>query len=149
MNGKRILVAQGVNLDLLGRRETDIYGQLSPSALEAEIQAFAVAVQPLYPSLAFSLSFFQTNHEGLFLDELSRDWDGIIINPGAWTHQSLALGDRLRGLGTPFIEVHLSNIAAREAYRHHSYSAPHARGVVYGLGVGSYKAALVGLLAIL
>ena len=92
------------------------------------------------------LHFYQSNSEADFLNEISKKWDGALINPGAWTHTSLALGDRLAALQLPFVEVHISNLSQREDFRKHSYLSPHAVGVVYGFGLGSYGAALIGLL---
>ena len=80
------------------------------------------------------------------MNEIAKPYDGALLNPGAWTHTSLALGDRLAAVRLPFIEVHLSHLDKREAFRSNSYSAPHALGVVYGLGIDSYIAALAGLL---
>lgn len=141
-----LLVINGVNLDLLGKREPSVYGHEDLAAVEEKIRKALPTLQSWY-QLTISCHFFQSNHEGEFLEKLSASpWDGIIMNPGAWTHTSLALGDRLKALAIPFAEVHISNIAAREAFRHHSYSAPHASGVVYGFGTSSYLAALLGLL---
>jgi 3-dehydroquinate dehydratase-2 len=143
----RVLVANGVNLDLLGRREVGIYGRVALAEIEAGLARDAAAAAQLAGlDAGVELSFFQSNDEAEFLAELDKGWDGALINAGAWTHTSLALADRLKGLELPFVELHLSNLAAREEFRHHSYSAPHAAGVVYGLGPASYIAALVGLL---
>lgn len=135
----RILVANGVNLDLLGQREPGVYGKGTLADLEAHVRALAPE--------GVALTFFQTNDEALFLAKISDGWDGAVINPGAWTHTSLALADRLKGLALPFVEVHLSNTMAREEFRHRSYSAPHAAGIVIGLGFDSYVAGLTGLVA--
>ena len=144
----KILIANGVNLDLLGKREPDIYGSSTLLDLEAFLQEQrAVLLNAGLPR--FDLSLFQSNDEGAFLSKLSEGWDGAIINAGAWTHTSLALADRLAALSLPFIEVHLSNLSRREPYRHHSYAAPHARGVVFGAGFDSYSMALYGLLRLL
>lgn len=142
----RILVAQGVNLDLLGIREPEIYGSDSLASIEAMLRRLAPGLAQLAGLPSPELHFFQSNHEGLFLDQLSLGWDAALINAGAWTHTSLALADRLAGLRLPFVEVHLSNLAKREAFRHHSYAAPHALGVCYGFGAVSYISALSGLL---
>lgn len=141
-----ILVIHGVNLDLLGQREPEVYGHLSLAGIEDKIRKSI----PLFDSwfgVGINCQFYQTNHEGQFLEKLSdQAWDGIVMNPGAWTHTSLALADRLAALMIPYAEVHLSNIAARESFRHHSYSAPKASGVVYGFGDCSYLAGMLGLL---
>lgn len=140
-----ILVANGVNLDLLGRREPDIYGRFSIQNLQDRLLQQAQQFEQVFAA-EFSLNFYQSNQEGLFLDKLSeQDWDAILINPGAWTHSSIALADRLKGLAIPYIEIHISNTAKREAFRHQSYTAPHALGVISGLGPLSYEAALFAI----
>jgi 3-dehydroquinate dehydratase-2 len=144
--GPRILVAQGVNLDLLGKREPEIYGAATLSDIEAQLRADAPSLSLLAGVPVCELSFFQSNSEGEFLAHLSQGFDGILINPGAWTHTSLALADRLKGLAVPYVEVHLSNIASRESIRHVSLTAPAAEGCVSGLGIGSYRVGLLGLL---
>ncbi len=141
----RILVAHGVNLDLLGKREPQIYGSEGLVDIEALLRKSSPSLAALVGLEPPELSFFQSNHEGVFLDKLSEAWDGALINAGAWTHTSLALADRLAGLALPFVEVHLSNLARREEFRHFSYSAPHAKGVCYGFGLGSYISGLAGL----
>ncbi len=141
----RILVAHGVNLDLLGRREPHIYGSEGLDDIELLLRKSSPALATLLGLAPPELSFFQSNHEGVFLDKLSEGWDGALINAGAWTHTSLALADRLAGLGLPFVEVHLSNLSKREEFRHFSYAAPHAKGVCYGFGLGSYLSGLSGL----
>lgn len=144
-----ILVANGVNLDLLGTRESAHYGNFTLVDLERSLTAYGAVIAPLYSGLAPTLSFFQTNDEAAFLHRLSdpaKPWDGAICNFAAWTHTSVAIADRLRAIGKPYIEVHISNVAAREPFRHRSYCAPGATGVVFGLGQASYHAALAGLL---
>lgn len=141
----KILVANGVNLDLLGKREPEIYGQHTLADIEGRLRALSPVFAQSFQLANVSLHFFQSNHEGLFLEELSKGWDGALINAGAWTHTSLALADRLAALGLIFVEVHLSNLSKREEFRHHSFAAPHAAGVVYGFGPESYVAALSGL----
>ena len=138
-----ILIANGVNLDLLGTREPEIYGAKNLENLTQELQAF---LSTFVLKASVNLEFFQSNSEEAFLDKVSQDYVGALINPGAWTHTSLALADRLSAVGLPFVEVHLSHIGRREDFRKHSYSSQHALGVVYGLGFGSYYAALAGLL---
>lgn len=145
----KILIANGVNLDLLGRREPHIYGKHTLADVETRLRAVSAMLTKTFQLPTVHLHFFQSNHEGLFLDELSKGWDGALINAGAWTHTSLALADRLVALQLPFVEVHLSNLSKREEFRQHSYAAPHAAGVVYGFGVESYVAALSGLYATL
>jgi 3-dehydroquinate dehydratase-2 len=131
-------VASGVNLDLLGRREPGIYGRATLADLEALARSEFAARAELY--------FAQTNVEAEYLALLDGEWSGAVINPGAWTHTSLALADRLAGLELPFVEVHLSNTAAREAFRHHSYTARLAVGVVQGFGINSYLLGIDGIL---
>jgi 3-dehydroquinate dehydratase-2 len=144
---KRILIAHGVNLDLLGQREPEIYGSTTLANVEDELRKINPALAKAFGLEATDLTFYQSNHEGLFLEKISEGWDGAVINPGAWTHTSLALADRLAGLKLPFAEVHLSNLAKREAFRQHSYSAPHAIGVCFGFGSASYVSGLSGLYA--
>ncbi len=140
-----VLVAHGVNLDLLGQREADHYGAQTLKDVNAKIEAWGKKLAAAV-GCELVIEFFQSNEEAAFLQQLSaKKWDGIVINPGAWTHTSLALADRLKALGIPYVETHLSNIAARESFRHFSYSAPHAQGVIFGLGGESYLAALTGL----
>ena len=142
----KILVAHGVNLDLLGTREPGIYGALTLTELNARLDAEAPSLAAIAGFTGVELVHFQSNVEAEFLAKLEGPYDGAILNPGAWTHTSLALADRLRALSLPFVEVHLSNVAAREEIRHRSFAAPHARGVVFGFGYASYAAGLLGLL---
>lgn len=142
---KKLLIANGVNLDLLGQREPEVYGSQSLTNLETTIKSYNEQLSKLY-QLECELRFFQTNSEEKFLDELSRShFDAAIINAGAWTHTSLALADRLAGLALPFVEVHISNIFNREPFRAHSYLAKGAIGSISGFGFTSYKLALAGL----
>jgi 3-dehydroquinate dehydratase-2 len=138
---RRILIASGVNLDLLGQREPEIYGHATLSDMEALLRREFDHLVDLH--------FLQSNVESMFLEALSGGWDGAVINPGAWTHTSLALADRLAGVRLPFVEVHLSNTTKREAIRHFSYCAPHALGIVQGFGIRSYLLGLSGLLQFL
>ena len=142
-----VLIANGVNLDLLGTREPGIYGSQSPGDLEAYLTDKAPKLAGCLGLSGCRLSFFQSNFEGAYLEKLGDDWDGIILNPGAWTHTSLALGDRLAALAVPFVEVHLSAVCQREDFRQRSFSAAHALGVVQGLGFDSYLAGLLALLS--
>lgn len=141
-----ILVAHGVNLDLLGTREPAVYGSLTLAGLEKRLAADAPSIASIAGVTDLTLSFYQSNDEAAFLAKLGGGFAGAVINPGAWTHTSLALADRLLALRLPFAEVHLSNIAAREEFRKTSFAAPHAHGVSYGFGYGSYAAGLLGLL---
>ena len=140
----RILTLHGPNLNLLGRREPEIYGHTTLADIHAamEAQARASGVQ---------LESFQSNSEGELIDRVqaatTEGIEFIIINPGGYTHTSIALRDALAGVAIPFIEVHLSNIHAREAFRKHSYFSDIAVGVICGLGAQGYELALAAALA--
>jgi 3-dehydroquinate dehydratase-2 len=140
-------VAQGVNLDLLGTREPEIYGTETLQTIEALVRQQSRGLAQVLGIEEPELHFRQSNDEGQYLSFLSEGWDGLLVNAGAWTHTSLALGDRLAALKVPFVEVHLSNLSRRESFRHYSYAAPHAIGVCYGFGANSYLSALCGLYA--
>ena len=138
MAGAAILVLNGPNLNLLGVREPKTYGSETLADIEEACLERAAA-------LDLALDFRQSNHEGQLVDwiqEARENADGIIINAGAYTHTSIAILDALRACELPIIEVHLSNIFAREAYRHHSYISSVARGVICGFGAQSYILAL-------
>jgi 3-dehydroquinate dehydratase II len=137
----RIGVLHGPNLRLLGRREPEIYGTTTLEQINEQLRALA-------ESLGVQLQTFQSNHEGEILDWIEAsapDLDGFLLNPAALTHGSVALRDALLGVGRPFVEVHLSNTAAREPFRHRSLLADVAVGVVFGFGVESYLSGLRGL----
>lgn len=141
----RILIANGVNLDLLGTRPKQFYGERSLKDLEAFLsQAIVPTTKALKTEI--QLTFFQSNDEASYLQKLGEDWHGALLNPGAWTHTSLALADRLEALQLPFVEVHLSHLAKREPWRQASYATRHSLGVVYGFGFDSYLLALHGLI---
>jgi len=133
----RILVLHGPNLNLLGVREPQIYGRTTLSDIHARLEARAQAA-------GARLESFQSNHEGELVDRIQAAMeegvDFILINPGAYTHTSVALRDALAAVSIPFIEVHLSNIHAREPFRHHSYLSDQAVGVLCGLGAYGYEA---------
>ena len=140
----KIIVANGVNLDLLGKREKEHYGSFTLQDLEDSLQDWSVRIASLLNISNPKLTFFQSNAEDIFLEKLSAGWDGALINPGAWTHTSLALADRLKSLPSmPYVEVHISNILKR---RRMSYSADYALAVVCGAGIDSYLSALFILL---
>ncbi|NRA64644.1 MAG: 3-dehydroquinate dehydratase [Pseudobacteriovorax sp.] len=141
----KILIANGVNLDILGSRQPEIYGFQQLKDLENGLSERRLELQKFF-GCELEFEFFQSNHEGAFLDELSKPWDGAVINPAAWTHTSLALADRLAGIDLKFVEVHISNISRREEIRQKSLTAKHAIGVVYGFGIPSYITGLFGLL---
>lgn len=137
----KIAVIHGPNLRLLGRREPEVYGTATLADVNARLAQEASA-------LGAQLEFFQSNHEGEILDYLedaSSRVEGFLVNPGAFTHTSVALRDGLVGVARPFVEVHLSNTAAREPFRRHSYLSDVAAGVVFGFGVESYVLGLRGL----
>jgi 3-dehydroquinate dehydratase-2 len=138
-HNNRILVMHGVNLDQLGRRDPAHYGGMSFLQLEQAIDAFAV-------ELDLNARFFQTNHEGEFVEELHRLVnlaDAAIINPGAWTHYSRAIGDALQFAGVPAVEVHLSDVTAREDWRKVSVVSDGCVATISGQGVDGYRDALV------
>jgi 3-dehydroquinate dehydratase-2 len=137
----RMLLLNGPNLNLLGRREPGLYGAQTLEAIEADLARQAAA-------LGVALECFQSNHEGALVDRIhaaSGQADGILINAGAYTHTSIALRDALLGVAIPFVELHLSNVHAREPFRHHSHLADRAVGVICGFGSASYGLALQGL----
>lgn len=142
----KILIANGPNLDLLGIREPDIYGNMTLIDIEKALKKFCDRLKSVFSGLDPELVFFQTNDEAIMLKEISKNWDGAVINPAAWTHTSLALADRLAALRLPFVEVHISNLANREDFRKRSFTATHALGVCYGMGVDSYLSGLTGIL---
>jgi len=134
-----ILVIHGPNLNLLGKREPEVYGYLTLEDINQQLTAQA-------EKATLQLDTFQSNWEGAIVDRIHQaQQDGIqyiIINPAALTHTSVAVRDALLGVAIPFIEVHLSNVHAREAFRHHSYLSDKAIGVICGLGAKGYAAAL-------
>jgi 3-dehydroquinate dehydratase-2 len=133
-----VFVLNGPNLNLLGQREPGIYGKATLAEIEHQCHEAG-------RRLGLVVHFRQTNHEGALIDWVqaaAADTKGIIINPGALTHTSIALHDALKAVALPTIEVHLSNIFAREAFRHHSYVSPVATGVICGLGPVGYILAL-------
>ncbi|HCH64955.1 MAG: type II 3-dehydroquinate dehydratase [Deltaproteobacteria bacterium] len=139
----RVLVLHGPNLNLLGRREPARYGRQTLSDIEHEIQSLADA-------FGVSLTFAQSNHEGVLIDHIQNALDvvdGIIINPGGLGHTSVSLRDALAAVDLPFVEVHLTNIHAREAFRHRTLLSDIAVGTIAGFGGLSYSLGLRGLLA--
>ena len=136
-----IAVVHGPNLQLLGTREPEVYGSATLDDVNASLETLA-------DELGATIEAFQSNHEGDILDFVAdavARADGFLVNPGALTHTSIALRDALTGVNRPFVEVHISNTAAREPFRARSYLSPVAAGVVSGFGVQSYLLALRGL----
>ncbi|WP_235355035.1 type II 3-dehydroquinate dehydratase [Aliterella atlantica] len=137
-----VLVLHGPNLNLLGQREPGIYGMVTLDEINRLLVAEGVKLQA-------KVHHIQSNHEGALVDavqEAGKEYQGILINPGAYTHTSIALRDAIAGVKIPTVEVHLSNIYQREAFRHHSYIAPVAIGQISGFGAESYRLGLEALI---
>ncbi len=147
-SGRRVLLLNGPNLNLLGLREPAVYGATTLADVEAAFVAEAAA-------LGVQAECFQSNHEGALVDRIQQVGFevkagraiGAVFNPGAYTHTSVALHDAIKGVDLPLIEIHISNVHQREAFRHHSYISPAAAGIVVGFGIAGYSIALRGLLA--
>ncbi len=136
MAKKKILIINGPNLNLLGKREPEIYGNQS-------FEDYYKMLKKKFPNL--SLKYFQSNHEGEILDKLHKigfSYNGIVLNGGAFTHTSIAIADAIAAITTPVIEVHISNVHARETFRHHSYFSEHCAGIIVGMGLKGYELAL-------
>lgn len=138
----KILIINGPNLNLLGRREPDVYGSMS-------MEHYLPKLREGFPEVA--IEYYQSNHEGDIIDKIhSRGYpegscDGIVLNAGAYTHTSLAIADAIAAVNVPVVEVHISNVAAREPIRHTSLIAPVCRGVISGFGLDSYRLAIEAL----
>lgn len=133
----KIAIINGPNLNLLGKRETDIYGNLP-------FEEYFKKLEHKFPHIHFS--YFQSNVEGALIDELQRvgfDHDGIILNPGGYTHTSVAIGDAVAAIKSPVVEVHISNVHAREEFRKISHVSGKAVGSIFGLGLHGYELAVV------
>ncbi len=144
---KTLLILNGPNLNLLGTREPEVYGATTLADLEAECATHG-------QRLGFAVECFQSNHEGALIDKIqdagrrfkAGELAGVVFNAGAFTHTSVALFDAISGVKPlPVIEVHISNVHAREAFRHHSHLSPAAAGIVVGFGTDGYRLAIEGL----
>jgi 3-dehydroquinate dehydratase-2 len=136
----KIIIINGPNLNLLGKREPEIYGSDT-------FEDFFRTLQLKYKNV--ELSYFQSNIEGELIDKLHEvgfTFDGVILNAAAYTHTSVGIGDAVKGIETPVVEVHISNIHAREEFRQHSYIAPNAKGVLFGFGLKGYELAIQSFL---
>ncbi len=138
---KKIAIINGPNLNLLGKREPSIYG-------DSSFESFLQLLKGKYPQI--EITYFQSNVEGELINKLHEygfDFEGIILNAGAYTHTSVAIGDAIKSIETPVVEVHISNTYSREEFRHISYISPNAKGVILGFGLQSYKLALQSFLS--
>lgn len=136
----RIVIINGPNLNLLGKREPEIYGSDS-------FEDYFEKLQTKFPEI--NLEYYQSNIEGELIDKLHEvgfNSDGIILNAAAYTHTSVGIGDAVKGIETPVIEVHISNVHAREEFRHKSYIASNAKGVLFGFGLKGYELAIESFL---
>ena len=136
----KIIIINGPNFNLLGKREPDVYGSET-------FDSFFNELKNDFPPM--ELSYFQSNIEGELIDKIQEvgfSYDGIILNAAAYTHTSIGIGDAVKAIQTPVIEVHISNTFARESFRHQSYISPNAKGIIIGFGLQSYKLALQSFL---
>jgi 3-dehydroquinate dehydratase II len=136
----KLIIINGPNLNLLGKREPEVYGNQS-------FEDYLLMLKTKFPSL--QLEYFQSNIEGEIISKIQETgftFDGIILNAGAYTHTSIGIGDAIKAITTPVIEVHISNTFSRETFRHQSYISPNAKGVVIGLGLKSYDLAIQAFL---
>ncbi|MFH4968199.1 type II 3-dehydroquinate dehydratase [Gaetbulibacter sp. M240] len=137
---KKLMIINGPNLNLLGKREPDIYGKLSFEDFLGQLRTEFVTVE---------LDYFQSNIEGELIDKLQEagfSYDGIILNAAAYTHTSVGIGDAVKAIEAPVVEVHISNTFSREEFRHQSYISPNASGVILGFGLRSYSLAIQSFL---
>lgn len=136
----KIIIINGPNLNLLGKREPEVYGSET-------FDSFFSQLKNEFPQM--ELLYFQSNIEGELIDKIQEvgfSYDGIILNAAAYTHTSISIGDAVKAIQTPVIEVHISNTFARESFRHQSYISPNAKGIIIGFGLQSYKLALQSFL---
>ncbi|MCM5664421.1 type II 3-dehydroquinate dehydratase [Galbibacter mesophilus] len=132
----KLIIINGPNLNLLGKREPEIYGSQT-------FEDYLEKLQQKFKNV--SIEYYQSNVEGEIINKLHEkgfDYDGIILNAGAYTHTSVGIGDAIKGISTPVVEVHISNTFGREAFRHQSYISPNAKGVILGFGMQSYDLAV-------
>jgi 3-dehydroquinate dehydratase-2 len=137
----KIIIINGPNLNLLGKREPIIYGN-------ATFDDYFQSLQAQFPQI--NLDYFQSNIEGEIIDKIQQagfSYDGIVLNAAAYTHTSIGIGDAVKAITAPVIEVHISNTFARESFRHQSYISPNAKGIVIGFGLQSYELALLSFLS--
>lgn len=132
----KIIIINGPNLNLLGKREPEVYGNET-------FESYFEKLQVQFPTV--TLEYFQSNIEGEIISkiqEIGFDYDGIVLNAGAYTHTSIGIGDTIKSITTPVVEVHISNTFSRESFRHQSYISPNAKGIIIGFGLKSYELAL-------
>jgi len=132
----KLIIINGPNLNLLGKREPEIYGSATFDHFLKQLQSKFTQIE---------LTYFQSNIEGEIIDKLHEigfDYDGIILNAAAYTHTSVGIGDAVKGITTPVVELHISNVHAREEFRHQSFIAPAAKGVLFGFGLKGYELAI-------
>ena len=132
----KLLIINGPNLNLLGTREPEIYG-------EETFEEYLLILQQEFPTI--TINYFQSNHEGEIIDKLHEanyDYDGVVLNAGAYSHTSIAIRDAISAIEPPVVEVHISNVHAREAFRHHSHLSAVCEGVIAGLGTRGYELAV-------
>ena len=135
-----LIIINGPNLNLLGKREPDVYGNQT-------FEDYFVHLQQNYPDI--ELTYYQSNIEGEIIDKIQEVgflFDGIILNAAAYTHTSIGIGDAVKAINSPVVEVHISNTFSRETFRHQSYISPNAQGVIIGFGLKSYELALLSFL---
>jgi 3-dehydroquinate dehydratase-2 len=136
----KIIIINGPNLNLLGKREPEVYGSVT-------FETYFEELKNKFPS--WNLSYFQSNIEGELIDKIQEvgfTYDGIILNAAAYTHTSVGIGDAVKAIATPVIEVHISNTFSRETFRHQSFISPNAKGIIIGFGLKSYELALQSFL---
>lgn len=136
----KIIIINGPNLNLLGKREPEVYGNET-------FEDYLKKIECKYPKINFT--YFQSNIEGEIIDKIQEygfNFDGIILNAGAYTHTSIGIGDAIKAINTPVIEVHISNTFSRESFRHQSFISPNAKGVIIGFGLKSYDLAVESFL---